>query len=167
MFSIFDLVCGAISIRIERMIKRIKKEPDIVFLTNNLAIGGYTNYSLLVGKVNCILDLRKEAPSSEDFAKKLGFEYLKVGIRDGGAPNLEQVNLMINWIEDKLKNNKKVLIHCNLGRGRAPLVACIFLSSKGFSLSDCLDLVKRKRKYIYFNHEQLKVLKESSLASPS
>jgi len=163
MFSIADLVYGAIFIRIERTIKKIKKEPDIVFLTDNLAIGGYTNYSLLVGKVDCILDLRKEAPSLENFAKELGFEYLKVGIKDGGAPTSEQINLIVSWIEDKLKDNKKIFVHCNLGRGRAPLVACIFLKSKGLSLEGCLDLVKHKRKYVYFNHEQLKTLKEFNL----
>lgn len=160
MFSVLDLIYGAIFIRIERTIKRIKKNPDIVFLTSNLAIGGYTDYSFLVGKVDCILDLREEAPSLEDYAKKLGLEYLKVGIKDGGAPTLEQVNLIVSWIEDKLKKNKRVLVHCNLGRGRAPLVACIFLSSKGLSLDECLGLVKRKRKYVYFNYEQLKTLKE-------
>ncbi|MGB9758396.1 MAG: protein-tyrosine phosphatase family protein [Thermoproteota archaeon] len=160
MFSLLDLVYGAALVRIERTIKRIKKEPDIVFLTSNLAIGGYTDYSLLVGKVDCILDLREEATSLEDFAKKLGFEYLKVGIKDGGAPTLEQANFIVSWIEDKLKSNKRVFVHCNLGRGRAPLVACIFLSSKGFSLNDCLNLVKHKRKYVYFNHEQLKTLRQ-------
>ncbi|MCI4439439.1 dual specificity protein phosphatase family protein [archaeon] len=160
MFSVLDLICGAVFIRVERMIKRIKKKPDIVFLTSNLAIGGYTDYSLLVGKVDCILDLREEAASLEDFAKKLGFEYLKVGIKDGGSPTLEQANLIVSWIEDKLKNNKRVLVHCNLGRGRAPLVACIFLSSKGLSLNDYLNLVKRKRKYVYFSREQLKTLKQ-------
>lgn len=161
-FSVLDLIYGAVMIRLERTIKKIKKEPDIVFLSDNLAIGGYTEYSLLVGKVDCILDLRQETPSLENLSKELGFEYLKLGIRDGGAPTLEQVKLAIRWIKGKLRSDKKVLIHCNLGRGRAPLVACIFLRSEGFSLKNCLNLIRAKRRYVYFNSEQLKILKELS-----
>ncbi|MBO3801720.1 MAG: dual specificity protein phosphatase family protein [Thermoproteota archaeon] len=159
-FSVLDLIYGAIMIRLERTIKKLKKEPDIVFLSDNLAIGGYTKYSLLVGKVDCILDLRQEAPSLENFSKELGFDYLKLGIKDGGAPTLEQVKLAIRWIKGKLRNGKKVLIHCNLGRGRAPLIACIFLCSEGFPLKNCLNLIRAKRKYVYFNSKQLKILKE-------
>lgn len=51
------------------------------------------------------------------------------------------VDKALNFIEQKLNEGKKVLIHCNLGESRSPSIALLYLIKHGFikgeTLEDC------------------------------
>jgi len=61
MFGKFDHVTGAGLVRIKRIIYSILNKPDISFIDENIAIGGYCNIaSLAKNNFKCILDMRQE-----------------------------------------------------------------------------------------------------------
>lgn len=156
MFSIFDLVIGAVGIRLTRLIKKITNKPDIVFVTQNIGFGGNTNYQeLLEIGVTSILDLRKEKSHSVSHEK---ISYLKIGIPNGGIPNENQIIQMKDWINKKTSNNEVIFIHCNLGRGRATLLTSLYLASKGMNFESIMKLITTRR-FVYLNKKQLFCLK--------
>lgn len=88
-------------------------------------------------------------------------EVLQSPIPDFTAPSIEQLLEILRWIEERVKEGKKVLIHCMGGLGRSGTVATAWLMySKGFSLREALMEVRKKRPGAVETPEQLEVLKE-------
>ena len=78
LFSIIDLRFGAIGIRLVRKYRKIRNIPDVVFVRENLAFGGFTKYSELPKmKINSIIDLREEVPA-ENAENEI--DYNKIGL---------------------------------------------------------------------------------------
>ena len=131
MKKIISHACGAVGIRLQRY--RLKKAalPDLSFLKQNLAVGGVSSIeSLSAHGIECILDLREENEDSQHEITKYGIEYKKIAIKDRFPPTHNQAKEAIDWINTKIKN-KKVFVHCNLGRGRATSIAALYLINEG------------------------------------
>jgi len=157
MFTKIDLIIGAIGIRLSRKFKKIRNQPDVVFVKENLAFGGYTPYEELKKyKINTIIDLRIETPSPDIDYEFV--EYHKIGIVDGSVPNNSQINQIHKIISEKETQRKAVFIHCNLGRGRATLVTMSYLLRDGFDWSSAWKKVKQRR-FVYLNKKQIEFLK--------
>lgn len=102
-----------------------------------------------------------ELPYSIEEWGKRGVEVLHSPIEDFTAPNIEQLLEILRWVEEKVREGKKVLIHCMGGLGRSGTVATAWLMySKGFSLREALMEVRKKRPGAVETMEQVEVLKE-------
>jgi len=86
--------------------------------------------------------------------------YLNVPVLDRKTPNYFQIKEAITWIDYNISKNKKIFIHCNLGRGRAPTIVCLYLISKGMPANNAISMVKKNRRYTYFNKRQLNFIQE-------
>jgi protein-tyrosine phosphatase len=161
LFGPFDHLLGAGLVRIRRMLFLILKKPDVSFFGKNIAIGGHCNIeSLAKNNFKCILDLRQETQDDEIKIEKFLIEYLNIPVADRTNPDYSQVQISLNWIEQNISKNNNVFIHCNLGRGRAPAMACLYLISKGTPFKDAINQIKKARRYTYFNNEQLNFIKK-------
>ena len=161
MFGIIDHLTGAIRVRIRRFYLNAKNKPDISFLDSNLGVGGASNIEFLAKKdIQSILDLRDETEDDPDKLKKFNINYLRIKIPDRSIPTLSNAKEGIDWIASNIEQKKKVFIHCNLGRGRGPLFAILFLISQGKDKDDAIKHVKKVRVYTYLNKNQLKLIKE-------
>lgn len=103
-----------------------------------------------------------ELPYSLDEWEKRGLEFLhSPPIPDFTAPSVEQLLEILRWIEERVREGKKVLIHCMGGLGRSGTVAVAWLMySRGLSLREALMEVRRKRPGAVETQEQMEVLKE-------
>ena len=161
MFGIIDHLTGAIRVRIRRFYLNAKNKPDVSFLDSNLGVGGATNIEFLAKKdIQSILDLRDETEDDPDELKKFNINYLRIKIPDRSIPTLSNTKEGVDWITSNIEQKKKVFIHCNLGRGRGPLFAILFLISQGKDKDDAIKHVKKVRVYTYLNKNQLKLIKE-------
>jgi len=161
MFGIIDHLTGAIRVRIRRFYLNAKNKPDISFLDSNLGVGGATNIEFLAKKdIQSILDLRDKTEDDPNELKKFNINYLRIKIPDRSIPTLSNAKEGIDWIASNIEQKKKVFIHCNLGRGRGPLFAILFLISQGKDKDDAIKHVKKVRVYTYLNKNQLKLIKE-------
>ncbi|MFQ5970360.1 MAG: dual specificity protein phosphatase family protein [Nitrososphaerales archaeon] len=149
------------TVRLRRIFLNASGKPDTSFINPNLAIGGVCSVERLWRDgIRAILDLREEAEDSQEDLQKYSMIYIRIGLPDRGTPTFEDASNALNWIRSNLDKNKKVFIHCNLGRGRAPLLACIYLMSAGMNAETAIRSVKRVRKYTYFNSKQLQWIHE-------
>lgn len=159
MFGMLDHVIGAATVRIRRMILQILNKPDISVVNNNLCIGGVTKISNLAQNgISAILDLRSEDSDNIDDLLEYNITYLQIKIKDRTIPTYEDTTQMIKWLNANIASDKKIFVHCNLGRGRAPLMACLYLISCGMSPDKVIKLVKKCRRYMFLNARQLNFL---------
>jgi len=156
MFRTLDHLNGAITVRIRRILFNLAKKSDISFITPNIGIGGVCNLEILFhGNVHAILDLRSEKGDNLIQIQKFSIDYMRIKIPDRGIPDEKDIVSAIKWIQNKIREDKKIFIHCNLGRGRAPMIACLYLISQGNDPYETIAYVKKLRKYTYFNNRQL------------
>jgi len=159
MFNTFDHITGAIGVRARRFYLSVRKKPDISFLNKNLGLGGVCNIEdLTKAGIQSILDLRQEKEDNPHELEKYNLKYLQIKIADRSIPTLSEIKNGIEWLTLNIEQNKKVFVHCNLGRGRAPLFVILYLISKGQDKDDAIKYVKKIRRYSYLNKNQLKLI---------
>ena len=96
--------------------------------------------------VNATINLRSEETDNETYLNSIGIEYYPLPIINNGAAgswNLteEQDEAPIHWINSKLAEGKKVLIHCHLGQNRAPTMAMMWYIHEGHTADEAYDWV--------------------------
>ena len=102
-----------------------------------------------------------ELPYSLSEWQKRGVEVLHSPVRDFSAPALDQLLEILRWIEARVAEGKKVLIHCMGGLGRSGTVAVAWLMySKRLPLREALRQVRMVRPGAVEVEEQMGVLKE-------
>lgn len=90
-----------------------------------------------------------------------GVEVLYTPIEDFTAPTLEKLLEIVRWIHERVKQGKKVLIHCLGGSGRSGTVAVAYLMyAYGLSLREALAKVRSLKPSAVETQEQMEVLKE-------
>lgn len=80
-----------------------------------------------------------------DQYKAFNFDVNRLPIKDQMAASNEEMNMLIDWIKTKLKDNEKVMIHCVGGLGRSGMVAASLLKSLGKSAEEAISNVRNSR----------------------
>jgi len=62
-----------------------------------------------------------------------GFEHKKICVEDFSAPTLDQVDEFVAFVDSKIAEGKKVLVHCFAGRGRTGTMLAGYLIHQGMS----------------------------------
>ncbi|TXT61480.1 MAG: hypothetical protein BAJALOKI2v1_30101 [Promethearchaeota archaeon] len=92
---------------------------DIDKITENLYIGAYwpqLNFKKIKReKIKAIVNLMEE----NLYDPQPDFEYLFAGFPDNTYPPHETLDLIFNFIEEKIQENKRVLVHCAMGISRS------------------------------------------------
>lgn len=161
MFNTLDHLLGAITVRFHRIM--LGKKPDISLINQNLSVGGVSKIEYLAREgIMAIVDMRAEAQDNPTEIKRFKMNYARLSVQDRGVPDLNEVLHMITWIRDKHKQGFKVFIHCNLGRGRGPLMTVLYLIAEGMKTDEAIQIVRKARPYCYFNPIQLHMIKKFS-----
>jgi len=157
-----DLVIGGIKARLLKYMGLAGLLFNANMITNNIWVGGLNSPRTIISEgFNTVIDLREEDASSyQSILKKHGIEYFNVRIPDGmGAPPNVLFEIT-KIIMKRVKDGKKILIHCNLGRGRSILVAAAYLVSKGLKPDEAIDKIKSLRSVSFLNAQQKGALYE-------
>jgi protein-tyrosine phosphatase len=64
------------------------------------------------------------------------------------------------WVQERMEQGGRVLIHCEHGVGRSVLLTCAVLVYDGMHAQDALQLVQQKRWQASPNHRQVRRLRE-------
>ncbi|WP_461865355.1 protein-tyrosine phosphatase family protein [Thermococcus sp.] len=95
-----------------------------------------------------------------DTWKKSNVEVLYSPIEDFSAPPLEGLIEIVKWIEKRVNEGKKVLIHCLGGSGRSGTIAVAYLIySQKLSLREALSKVRQLKPSAVETQEQMDVLR--------
>lgn len=160
--GIFNLVVGGVQARLMRMQAISSSHLNANEITENIWVGG-ANSPELVAKQNfsVVFDLREFDDSKYvDVLKSHGIEYINVKILDHYGASPEILSQIVAEISQKVSEGKKILVHCNLGRGRSTLVVAAYLISQGMSPEDAKRKIREKRSVTYMNEKQRKALND-------
>ena len=77
----------------------------------------------------------KEKPLSSEWFKNSGIgegkiDYFHLNIEDYGAPSLEELDHVVNYISRQLDNGRPVMVHCSGGKGRTGTILAAYLIKK-------------------------------------
>lgn len=137
---------------------------NLSWVTEQLAVGGAFRRSqiprLKAMGVQGIIDCREEALDDAAALEAAGIEYLRLPTTDATALTQHALDAGVAWARERLARGDKVLVHCQHGVGRAPLLASCILVDGGLNPVDAVELVKRRRWQASPNEEQLNALLE-------
>jgi hypothetical protein len=136
------------------------KTLDYSYITDGIYIG--TNQCCMMG----ISDMLKKEGITSDISleetkldQPFGVEsYVWIPVRDGMPPTPSQLSFGVNTIEELVKENKKVYVHCKNGHGRAPTLVAAYLVKKGSTAEEAINFIKSKRPVVHLEPGQIKAL---------
>lgn len=72
--------------------------------------------------------------------------YLHVPTPDLTAPDMEQIDLAVEFIHKNISDNQAVMVHCAAGMGRAgTILACYLVKYQKFSAQDAIQKIRKER----------------------
>ena len=110
--------------------------------------------------ITAILDVTCEFDGLEWSSTQENINYLNIPVLDHRVPTRSQLNQAINWIAHHVKEDRRVVIHCALGRGRSVFVMAAYLLSqdKNADVHQVLAQIKETRETANLNKHQLRHL---------
>lgn len=137
---------------------------NMSWVTGHLAVGGRVRpediKALARAGITHVVDTRAEYCDDREALSQEGIELLYLPTPDTYPLTVEQLMEGAIWVNDRLKQGGRVLIHCEHGVGRSVLLTCAVLVYDGMHAYDALHLVQQKRWQAAPNHRQVSRLKE-------
>ena len=73
-------------------------------------------------------------------------DYLHIPTADFHAPNMEEIDSAVEFIQNQIQNKQSVMVHCAAGLGRAgTILACYFIKYKKLSAIQAIKKIRDER----------------------
>ncbi|HTF99492.1 MAG TPA: dual specificity protein phosphatase family protein [Nitrospirota bacterium] len=95
--------------------------------------------------ISVIVNLCAEFCDLQDIEQAGGFEVYYLPIADESAPDIEELEKALAWLDEALYLGKKALVHCRHGIGRTGTFVAAYLLRKGFGLKRAEAALKKVR----------------------
>ncbi|MBE3559454.1 MAG: dual specificity protein phosphatase family protein [Ktedonobacteraceae bacterium] len=137
---------------------------NMSWISDRLAVGGRIRpgdiRSLRLVGITHVVDTRSEYCDDEQALAREQITLLHLPTPDTYPLTVEQLMQGAAWVNERIKEGGRVLIHCEHGVGRSVLLTCATLVYNGMHAGDALRLVMRKRWQAAPNHRQVERLRE-------
>ena len=114
--------------------------------------------------IDAIVNLCGEFCDLHEIEEKSGFEVYYLPIPDESAPDMEDMEKALAWLDEAIYLGKKILVHCHHGIGRTGTFVTSYLLRKGLGLKVAGKKLKGTRANPT-NYSQWRLLKKYSKKS--
>ena len=140
-------------------VSEVGPRPNFDWLTHNLAVGGSFPAELAAELarrhgISAVVDLREEDRDDEDRLRAAGLAFLHLPAPDMEALGVDGLDRGVAFVRDRLAHGDKVLIHCQHGIGRSPLLSLCVLVAEGRAPLDALEHAKARRTELSLSRAQ-------------
>ena len=91
--------------------------------------------------IGAVLNLCAECYDLHEIEAAAGLAVHWLPITDEHAPEPDEAQQALAWMDSMLGQNKKVLVHCRFGIGRTGTLVVAWLLKQGYALEDALDML--------------------------
>jgi protein tyrosine phosphatase (PTP) superfamily phosphohydrolase (DUF442 family) len=135
---------------------------NLSWVTTTLAVGGAPRKRdyrrLAAAGITAVVDCREEASDDPEALGRVGIRLLRLPTEDRYGLSQEHLEEGARWTLDRMTEGGKVLVHCQHGVGRAPLLGSAVLIAQGLSAPEALKTVRAKRWQSAPNDRQIESL---------
>ena len=93
--------------------------------------------------ISAIVNLCGEYWDLHEIETKEGFQVFYLPIHDECAPDMEKLEKALSWMDEAIRGNKKVLVHCRFGIGRTGTVLMAYLIRHGMDIKAAEKMLKK------------------------
>jgi len=141
-----------------------KSTFDYSNITDNIIISGeYTQNDVFTIQklgVKCVIDMRSESIFDQSLFESIGINYFNIPVDNYFAPELDQIDNAIEFINSNISVDNNILIHCKEGVGRSSLIIIAYLITTGLDLFESMGIVQSNRWGANLNNIQFQKLKK-------
>ena len=142
---------------------------QLTWITDHLAVGhapmSYDDLDLIRAEgIDAIVNLCGEFCDLHEIEEQSGFEVFYLPIPDECAPDMEEMENALAWLDEAIYLGKKILVHCRHGIGRTGTFVTSYLIRKGLGLKVAGKKLKGTRANPT-NYSQWRLLKKYSKKS--
>ena len=141
-----------------------KSSFDYSNITDNIIISGeYTQndvFTIQKLRVKCVIDMRSESLFDQSLFESIGINYFNIPVDNYFAPELDQIDNAIEYINSNISVDYNILIHCKEGVGRSSLIIIAYLITTGLDLFESMKIVQSNRWGANLNNIQFQKLKK-------
>ena len=122
-------------------------EYPLKWITKHLAVGYAPRSnddlrSLKQQGIQSVLNLCAKCYDLHEIEQVAGFDVYYLPIPDEDAPNLDEMAQALTWLETKLAEGKKILVHCQFGIGRTGTLMTAYFLKNGYSLKEAHEKMR-------------------------
>lgn len=144
--------------------ERQKPSYQLTWITDNLAVGyapmSYADLDSIEAQgIDAIINLCSEFCDLHEIEEKSGFEVIYLPIPDEHAPDMEEMETALAWLDEAIYLGKKILVHCRHGIGRTGTFVTSYLLRRGLGLKVASKKLKKTRAQPT-NYSQWKLLRK-------
>jgi len=137
---------------------------EINWVTNLLGVGrapmSYEDLDTIHDMgINAIINLCYEYSDLHKLEEEAGFEVYYLPISDECAPDIDELEKGLQWLDEAIYLKKKVLVHCRFGQGRTGTITSAYLLRRGLNMKQIKKELK-KTKALPATYRQWKLLKK-------
>jgi len=118
------------------------------WITEEIALGAAPSSNVALNKIKraggeVILNLCAECGNLHEVEKAAGFIVYWLPVSDAYAPELDEADDILEWLNGHVESGKRALVHCRFGVGRSGIIIAAYLLKQGLSLEHVLETMKR------------------------